>query len=190
MDSTDEQWKDIPGYEGFYQVSDHGHVKALARVVTKSISNPGRGSSPTQFWAERIMHTSPKSRYAKVSLRRDGQKISCNVNVLALLAFVGEPPPGQQCCHNDGNPHNNFLSNLRWDTCRNNQLDRKRHGTALDGEKHPNAKLTDAQVLAIRVDQRSHSAVARDYDTTKENRGKLETFANAYLCCPYFPGRA
>ena len=168
METTGERWKDIPRYEGYYQVSDRGRVKALAKIVQKSIAKPGRGSSPVQFWAERIMKLSLTRRYVRVMLRRGGQHEDCHVHRLVLLAFVGEPPSGHQACHNDGNPNNNYLSNLRWDSCRNNQLDRKRHGTALDGEKHPNAKLTDVQGLAIRADQRGPSTIARDYNVTTQ----------------------
>ena len=41
-----------------------------------------------------------------------------------------------QCCHNDGNKHNNKLSNLRWDTATANQLDKNKHGTSNKGTKH------------------------------------------------------
>ena len=166
--NSPEKWRDIPGYEGYYQVSDHGRVKALARVVHKRITKPGQGSSPVQLWKERMMKISPKSQYNKVTLSRDGKGGTYNVNVLVLLAFVGNPPPRCQALHNDGNPHNNYLSNLRWGTCRDNQLDRKLHGTALDGEKHPNAKLTDAQVQSILSDHRGPAAIARDYQVTTQ----------------------
>jgi hypothetical protein len=69
---------------------------------------------------------------------------------LVLRAFVGPCPPGMECCHNDGNRANNHLSNLRWDTPKENQADSRRHGTRPLGEKHPNAKLTRDVVLRIR----------------------------------------
>lgn len=48
---------------------------------------------------------------------------------LVLRAFVGEPPPGTECCHDpDWNPTNNKLTNLRWGTHKENMEDRKRHG--------------------------------------------------------------
>lgn len=53
-----------------------------------------------------------------------------------LTAFVGPRPDGMVTCHNDGNPANNNLSNLRWDTQSNNQLDAVKHGT------HPLAAAT------------------------------------------------
>lgn len=46
-----------------------------------------------------------------------------------LTAFVGPCPDGMEGCHNDGDPHNNRLDNLRWDTRANNARDAIRHGT-------------------------------------------------------------
>jgi hypothetical protein len=47
---------------------------------------------------------------------------------LILLAFVGEPPPGYECCHNNDDPSDNRLENLRWDTRTQNIQDAIRHG--------------------------------------------------------------
>ena len=168
MDSP-EAWRDIPGYEGYYQVSDHGRVKALARVVHKHITKPGQGSSPVQFWRERILKPTKAGPYPHVTLRRDATKRTYNLHELVLITWVGPPPPVQEGCHYDGNPLNNCLDNLRWDTRQNNHADKKRHGTQPLGEKNHNAKLTDAQVHAIRADMRNHTIVAREYGTTKEN---------------------
>jgi len=57
----------------------------------------------------------------------DKQKL-VKVHRLVLLAFVGAPPKGMEACHYDGDPQNNNLSNLRWDTAKENWVDRKRHG--------------------------------------------------------------
>jgi hypothetical protein len=72
------------------------------------------------------------------------------VHRLVLEAFVGLCPEGMQCCHNDGNPANNALSNLRWDTPKANQADRLRHGTDYRGERQKSAKLTAELVRRIR----------------------------------------
>ena len=65
------------------------------------------------------------------------------IHVLVLEAFVGPRPDGHEACHNDGNTHNNDVSNLRWDTPANNQQDRVRHGTSC-------RKLTSKQAEQIR----------------------------------------
>ena len=55
-----------------------------------------------------------------------------------------------QGCHNNGDPCDNRLDNLRWDTPKNNQDDRIKHGTDPKGERNPSAKLTWEQVREIR----------------------------------------
>jgi len=61
-----------------------------------------------------------------------------------------------ECCHNDGNPENNYLENLRWDTHQSNIADSLHHGTRSKppvhrGETHPKATLTDVEVAKIRA---------------------------------------
>ena len=74
------------------------------------------------------------------------KKVYPNVHKLILEAFVGPCPPGLECCHNDGNPHNNKLDNLRWDTKKANWNDRRKHGTTTKFRK---AKLNKSQVYVI-----------------------------------------
>jgi hypothetical protein len=66
------------------------------------------------------------------------------VHKLVLITFIGPRPPGMEACHNDGKPSNNFLSNLRWDTPKNNQFDSLKHGTK------GSAKLNSEKVIKIR----------------------------------------
>jgi len=74
-----------------------------------------------------------------------------------LESFVGPCPEGMECCHNDGNPSNNFVENLRWDTRSNNQKDRESHGTMTNpiwidrkGSKNGRAKLKEEDIPNIR----------------------------------------
>ena len=66
------------------------------------------------------------------------------------MAFVGPCPDGMEACHNDGNPANNNLENLRWDTHKSNMWDKIKHGTIIRGEKHPRSILTSVAVREIR----------------------------------------
>jgi hypothetical protein len=75
-------------------------------------------------------------------------------------------PNGHRCvAHNDGNPANNRVENLRWDSDKNNHADKKRHGTLLTGEKSPLHKLTESDVKEARrraARGESHMSIAED----------------------------
>jgi HNH endonuclease len=84
------------------------------------------------------------------SLCYNGKRKTIKIDRLVLQAFVGECPADMNSCHNDGNKENNSLYNLRYDTKTNNELDKRRHGTAPIGENHGQHKLSEAQVRSIR----------------------------------------
>lgn len=109
-----------------------------------------------------------KSGYATVHLQRDGKRFLGYSHRLVLEAFVGPCPPGMECCHEDGDHQNNCLSNLRWDTRKNNHADKIRHGRTAKGEKNPQAILTKDDALAIRsrlAKGDKAAEIAKDYAT-------------------------
>ena len=158
--STGEEWRPILGYEEYYSVSDFGRVRSEERAVWRR--TPGR-----EHWLtvpERILKaTANQGGRMLVGLYRDGEVTCVQVHRLVLQAFVGPCPEGMEGCHNDGDPLNNHLPNLRWDTHASNQQDMVKHGTRLRGERHPNHKLNRDQVRAIRADARTPTSIAADY---------------------------
>jgi len=111
-----ETWKVIPGYEGLYEVSDQGNVKTFRRGANGRLLKPGR---------------MPRG-HLSVALGRGNSQC---VHKLVLLAFVGPAPDKHECCHNNGNPADNRLENLRWGTRSENIRDAVRHGTWLTPER-------------------------------------------------------
>src|SRR5206468_4211113 len=87
----------------------------------------------------------------RVALYSGGKQGSQFLHRLILEAFVGPCPEGMIGCHNDGDPSNNAITNLRWDTQRSNIADVFRHGNRGPGEDSPHVKLTDEQVREIRM---------------------------------------
>ena len=133
-----EIWKPIVGFEGRYEVSNHGRVKSLLRC---------RGTT------ERILR--PRIRdhrfsYLSVCLYTRKHKQSIFIHRLVLATFVGPCPVGMECRHLDGNSVNNRLVNLCWGTPVENAADQRRHGVQAIGERHGRAKLTDDGVREIR----------------------------------------
>lgn len=108
-----------------------------------------------------------KIGYYMVSFDIGGVCTQEYVHRMVLFAFVGPPPSSRHHgCHNDGDPTNNKVDNLRWDTPKGNHADRVMHGTDVRGEKHPQTMLTNAEVARMRLEYaggKSQAAIARDY---------------------------
>jgi len=115
---TTSKWYWIPGHPG-YAADETG-------VIWSAKSRKWIPLSPTRN----------VSGHLKVGFYESGRTTFFYVHCLVLEAFTGPRPPGRDCCHNDGNPENNSLANLRWDTRRQNQLDTKKHGTWTNKRKH------------------------------------------------------
>lgn len=142
-----QNWQDIPGYEGKYQIDRSGQVRSLDRIDTyrNGALYPRKGCLLRQ-------HVSVGGYWtvALPALDRKGQSTK-QVHRLLMLTFVGPPPsPKHHVCHQDGNPTNNALGNLRYGTAKENRADAVRHGTSRDGERHGMARLTTEDVLRIR----------------------------------------
>lgn len=67
--------------------------------------------------------------HKQVLLHRDGKQYKCFVHALVLEAFVAPRPDGMVCCHNNGDPADNRVENLRWGTASDNMQDSLKHGT-------------------------------------------------------------
>ena len=137
-------WKTVKGYEGFYSVSDSGEVKSHERIETVVA---GWSRKKREKILKQVLD---HNGYAYVDLCRDYTKRRFYIHQLVLRTFISEAPDGFVACHNDGNCRNNHISNLRWDTQKNNLADTLKHGTRIRGEKHKLAKLTVQDILKIR----------------------------------------
>lgn len=118
-----ERWLPVVGYEGLYEVSDHGRVRGLHRIVPYAVHREKR------IQGRILKFSAKKSGHLNAYLWKGNKQNTCRVHRLVLEAFVGPCPEGMECCHNDGNPANNMVGNLRWDTTVGNMLDKAGHGT-------------------------------------------------------------
>lgn len=141
----EEIWKPIPGYEG-YEASSHGRIRSF----WKSLGGKKRGWTLDNKPQKILTVSLQKWGYFRVCLSKEGHFHHLKVHRLVLLAFIGPCPPGMQACHIDGNPANNHLDNLKWDTPKVNMADRDKHGTTSKGEKRWKSKLTAENVRNIR----------------------------------------
>ena len=153
-DTTREEWRPVPGYEGLYSVSDMGRV----RSEEKRLRIHG---GHTRVAKARILKASTDRHGRRaVFLTADGVGTNWRVHRLVLLAFVGLAPGGTVCCHEDGNASNNRLENLRWDTQRANVHEAAHHGVMAK-------KLTRQDVWSIRESSASILSLADDYGISK-----------------------
>jgi hypothetical protein len=152
-----EEWREVLGFEGLYQVSNFGRIRSIKTGKIK----------------EQTIHDNDNRPY--LGLWKNNKQKICRPHKLVMEAFVGIRPQGMECCHNDGNPQNNHLSNLRWDTAKNNQSDRVRHGTTNRGEQCGTAKLTLEQVRAIRQDNRLQRIIAAEYGVKDNTISRIKS---------------
>lgn len=129
VDTVTETWLPVPGFQGHYSVSDHGHVRSDQRRIDTS-----RG-----LWRqdERILkpYVSGPLGHLKVDLYLNGKRYKRYVYRLMLEAFVGPCPPGMQALHGDDDRSNNWLTNLRWGTQSENNRDSIRNGNNHESNK-------------------------------------------------------
>lgn len=138
-----EIWKDIPGFEGFYQVSNMGRVRTTGGWCGTVERKPAlRALSLT------------RDGYEKVRLIHGSVDVTRRVHRLVAEAFVPNPEQKPTVNHIDGNKRNNRADNLEW-ADRHEQLVHAynhRLKTADVGTTNCNAKLTAEQVREIRRD--------------------------------------
>lgn len=106
-----EQWRDVVGYEGLYEVSSHGLVRSHHGASPKFLK-PARH----YLWG-----------HMSVLLTRDGVARRIGVHRLVAQAFHGESDL-PLVRHLDGNPSNNSVSNLAYGTAVENNRDTVTHG--------------------------------------------------------------
>jgi len=153
---ADEVWRSIAGYEGDYEVSNMGRVRAL---TMRNRNAHKRLETPT------IMKATKVGAYYRVQLCRRGKRRHITLQTLVLSAFVGGRPHGMAARHLNGDPSDNRLENLAWGTYAENEADKRRHGTAVRGEDSVGAKLKNNDVVEI---LRRCSAGERKVDLAKE----------------------
>ena len=126
----EEIWKDVVGYEGYYQVSNLGRVRSLDRIASNGRKIKGK-----------ILSTKVNTPqyYPRVSLSVNGKMKLVQVHRLVAQAFVYNPDPEHktQVGHKDESRTNNRADNLEWVTPKENSnmpLHRKRVSKANEGK--------------------------------------------------------
>lgn len=96
-----EEWKDIPGYEGLYQVSNLGRIYSFKTGEYLKLGINSHG-------------------YTRVSLLKNYKTRQHNVHRLVALAFIPNPDNKPNVDHINGDKADNKVENLRWVTQKEN----------------------------------------------------------------------
>jgi hypothetical protein len=171
---VEERWAPCPfGYDGLYEVSDHGQVRSTDRTVTSRnrwgpIEKHLRGMIRAQ--------NAGAYGYLTVNLSREGKVKIWRVHLLVAAAFLGPRPPGMDIRHGPAGRLVNAVWNLSYGSRAENEQDKIRDGTfrhgISKGEKNGNARLTGNQVIEIRRRYRageSQSALGREFGVTYQS---------------------
>ena len=148
----------IPGFSG-YSITDNGQVWSAPRLH--------------RTWVKQLKPDVIRGHF-RVTLFRGGIRHRIFVHRLVLETFVGPCPSGMETCHNNGDPADNRLENLRWDTNSANKQDAVRHGTAPGFQNRGrinHSKLTETEVRWIRYLRRAGvviSALAEGFGISKQ----------------------
>lgn len=156
-----ETWRPHPSFPA-YELSDQGRARSVDRVVETS-------TGPRKYRGQVLQPGRSASGHMTVCLGRGNTEY---LHVAILRAFEGEAPAGHEGCHNDGDPSNNVLSNLRWGTHSSNGLDVAKHG---------GRKLSPVQVREARMRYKPFckvngaAALAREMNVSKAMMSKAIT---------------
>lgn len=107
-----EIWRDVVGYEGYYQVSNLGRVKSVDRVILDK-------NGHEYHYKERIMKLYKNAKgYLNVSLTKNCKTKAYLVSRLVAIAFIPNTNNFPQVGHKDDsrNKENNCVENLYWTT--------------------------------------------------------------------------
>ena len=172
----EEIWKDIKGYEGYYQISNMGRVKSVARNIHGGRFNCDR------WFPEKILKLGLRPNgYLKVCLNKNNDRRDFSIHRLVANAFIENTDNLPQVNHRNGIKTDNIPDNMEWCTQSQNMLHAYSIGLQkpnysprphLRGENNPSSKLTNEIATTIRkryADEKiTYNKLGEIYDVHKK----------------------
>lgn len=159
-----EIWKDVIGFEGFYQVSNMGRIKRLSGLVEV---NGGHKEVK-----EYILKQSRRSdNYMSVTMSGGGKRKTRLVARIVAENFIENLEFKKEVNHISGDKSDNSVKNLEWTTRKENAEHASKNGLMSKGEKHGVSKLKEFEVKDIRKLYKnggiSQTKIAKKYSVTQ-----------------------
>lgn len=153
-----EIWKDIPDYEGLYQVSDMGKVRSIAKDIVISARPNNKG-------------------YLRVNLSKNSKVTKVLVHVLVAIVFLGHVPDGMNVVvdHKDGNKLNNHKDNLQIITQRKNCTKEAKGSSKYVGVRWRESRKKWVASITIDAKKISLGHFDNEEDAAKAYQEKLKT---------------
>jgi len=145
----EEEWRDIPNYEGYYQASNLGRIKSLKRNIVK------KNGVIIPINKTKIKNQSKdKDGYLKTSISFNFKHNCCSVHRMVAITFIPNPENKPQVNHKDksGTKWYNVIWNLEWNTASENVIHSVKNKLKImpKGILSTSHKLTDEEVKLIR----------------------------------------
>ena len=175
IQNNTEIWKDIPGYEGLYKISNTGKILSISKTRT-GYSYMAK-KKINRSYKDRILRPQKIGNYFGVALTKNGDQKTLLVHRLVALAFLPNHENMPNINHIDFNTHNNSIDNLEWCT----QLENIHHSMnagrnrKASGENCGASKFTNIQVKKIRTIPKNHNhiEIAKIFNVHPETISKI-----------------
>ena len=174
----EEIWKDIPGYEGYYQASNTGRIRCVERIVERYDGRAGR--IVRQRVASRIMCVLLlNSGYLSVCLNKEGAKRRYTVHRLVASAFIDNLSGAKTVNHKNGIRTDNRVDNLEWCSQKENILHASRVLRTMKYHGKPIRCVETGETFKSIKEASRHYGVA-DTNLGNSIRGKGQTRCAGY----------
>ena len=174
-----EVWLPVPDWEGFYEVSSHGRVRSVDRVVITTLGVPMRRKG--RVLKQTMVDHTAKGTYLVpfVTLKRPGIKTPLRVASVVARTFLGEPPEGKtHVLHNGQGQDVNCPSNMRWGDHAENMAETK--GIRKNGNKRQRGAILELVSQGLSCRQIAHAlGCSRQAVTNARRAQRLREAADA-----------
>lgn len=171
-----EIWKDVVGYEGYYQVSNFGNIRSVDRVIYSDKLHIG---TKRELKSKMLKPYVNSHGYLALTLTKNSNEKSVRVHRLVAEAFIKNPNNYDQINHIDGNKTNNKVENLEW--CNNQHNVNHAYKNGLTKHYTRSIKQYDLKGNYIQT----FESIAKACEEVNGNRANITKCAKGYINSAY-----